>query len=492
MHTDKEPPDRGKEMLDWSNDVEMNYETNVASSSKKADEYTASGNVSHANNSNRPKTNSLSNTNEAQVSMESVPNNQLDNKNEDRYKELIKNKYRNSDPAPYFIFVEQNEKRLGRLFPIRVGHFLFSQKEFRDGIINIVPIGINRVKIVVSSYTVANKLVNHPILAKNNLRSYIPAYFTQKKGIIKLVDTMFDEKFLKENIQSGKQVLEVKRLFRKIKKEDGTVEYVKRQMILVTFLGSSIPNEIRINCCNFPVEPYIHPVITCFSCLRFGHISSQCKGKSRCSRCGENHNASECDADTLYCVHCGSNEHGSTNRKCPAFLKQYTIKKIMAAENITFKEAEFIAENPSYAKVSTNNRFSVLNNEENFPSLPNRDETKPFLSNKPMPKTGSTSTNNNKKRKASVSPSPPTPTSVSKAPKNISLSQPVTPNPYREEFLRYKESLFIQFTNHFDSLLKQIVPQNLYNHADIQNNISQFISTMKDNLDNHLAKNQSQ
>lgn len=101
---------------------------------------------------------------------------------QERYDELAKNKYRITDAAPYYVFVEHAGKNIGRLFPIRVGHFLYQDTEFRKGIKDIVSVGINRVKIVANTYSVANKLVDHPTLLKNGLRSYIPSYFTQKKG----------------------------------------------------------------------------------------------------------------------------------------------------------------------------------------------------------------------------------------------------------------------------------------------------------------------
>lgn len=213
-------------------------------------------------------------------------------KRQERFNDLAKNRYRITDPAPYYVYVEHTEKNVGRLFPIRVGHYLYEHEEFRSGITDIVPIGVNRVKIITKTCNIANKLVDHPSLSKNKLRSYIPTYYTQRKGVVKLVDTMFSNEYLWENIQCEQEIVEIKRLRRKfINRDTGKEELVDRQMIVITFLGSVIPDKIRINFCSFSVEPWVYPVVRCFQCLRFGHIAAQCKGKPRCSRCGlDGHN----------------------------------------------------------------------------------------------------------------------------------------------------------------------------------------------------------
>lgn len=482
----KDPPDRGKDLMDWSKDVEMGESlvSELQSSIVNTDE-SPTGENNSDNTDTRNVNDNGQKKHETNSSIQSVDN------NSERLKELLNNKYRITDPAPYCVYVEHSEQNLGRLFPIRVGHYLFSHSEFKKGIKDIVPVGINRVKVIANTYNVANRLVNHPLLTQHCLRAYIPTFFTQKKGIVKLVDTMFDEEYLKSNIQTNRRVLEVKRLFRKVVKSDGTVEYVKRQMILITFLGTSIPSSVRINFCSFPVEPYVHPVVSCFSCLRFGHRSTQCKGKPRCTRCGDNHNIDDCEAETPSCVHCGSKEHNSTYKKCPAFLRQYNIKKIMAAENITFKEAEFISDNPSYAKVTTHNRFALLDRDENFPELPKQNPT--TLLNKPRYNKVVNTTVINKRKTPPNSISPTSPSSSDKPPKRFAFTQAVTPNPYRDEYMKYKETFLCQISTQFGLFLKQVLPENIYDQEQFQNIMASFLNTIKNNVedkfDNNLPQN---
>uniref|UniRef100_A0A6P7GQD1 Uncharacterized protein LOC114340842 n=1 Tax=Diabrotica virgifera virgifera TaxID=50390 RepID=A0A6P7GQD1_DIAVI len=142
-------------------------------------------------------------------------------------------------------------------------------------------------------------------------------------------------------------------------------------MVILTFEGNIIPQYITLDLVRFQVEQYIYPVVQCLNCFKFGHTMRQCKATSiLCKNCGKDHEDNSSCSNPKYCLHCKTNEHTSLTKQCPAYQHQYNIKKIMAIENTTFKEAEFIAKNPSYAKITTHNQFEVLSNLNNFPQLP--------------------------------------------------------------------------------------------------------------------------
>lgn len=531
MNSEKLPPDRGppNNLMDFTLDVGTNSPDCVnpynidKGSSTSIENSNRTDNVSNINlslNTNPQK----SNDNDENTSLS-----EEHKKRQEFFDELAKNKYRITDPGPYFVYVEHSEKKVGRLFPIRVGHYLYQNEDLRNNVRDINSVGINRVKVVVNTYSVANKLVDHPTLLKYGLRSYIPTYFTQKKGVVKLVDTTFDVDYLRNNIHCEQEIVDIKRLQRKVvNKETGKEETVDRQMIQITFLGSTIPSKIRINFCIFPVEPWIHPVVKCFSCLRFGHVASQCKGKSRCSRCGaEGHNFENCLAESFYCIHCKSDSHHANSRKCPAFVRQQNIKKIMAVENVSFKEAEYIADNPSYAKIATYNRFSILNNEENFPSLPKQDDNisnNTFLLKKPKSNSfKSHPQNENSNKRKVISPSLEMPinakfdhyTQNPRAAKirQITVERPnrqtesrlehvrthvpfsehshphsvdMVPSHWEEDYMTFKRELLSRFTLHFESLIKKIIPEEIISHADTRDNINQFYTSLQSLLDVNL------
>lgn len=463
------------------------------------------------------------------------PDDNFIHKRQERFNELAKNKYRITDPAPYYVYVEHVDKNIGRLFPIRVGHFLYQHEEFRSGITDIVPIGVNRVKIIAKTFNIANKLIDHPVLIENKLRSYVPTFYTQKKGVVKLVDTMFNNEYLWNNIQSEQEIVEIKRLRRRtFNRETGKEEFVDRQTLVITFLGSVLPSKIRINFCTFPVEPWIYPVVKCFACLRFGHVADQCKGKLRCSRCGlEGHDHEKCSSESQFCIQCQSTDHHSNSRKCPAYVRQYNIKKVMAIENLSFKEAEYVADNPSYAKVATHNRFSILNNDENFPSLPKQDDNSavgPLFVRKPRVNYCRPSYQGvqQKKRKAPESPTSPNPSpegpstqsrvftnsQVAPSHQNSQFSRTHESNPSRQrlthsfsqrtnyrsqsqaqqnassysgnDYVSLRKEFFTQFSVHFDSLIKKILPPEVYGNVETRDTINQFYASFQSIFCNNL------
>lgn len=348
----------------------------------------------------------------------------------------LNNRYRFNDKGPFIVYIEHKEKNIGRLFPIRIGHFLRKDIRFKNNIVDMKSIGKNRVKIFCKNYETANTLIDHELIITNNLVAYIPTFFTQKKGIIKMVDTYFKEEYIKENIESNIKVLSVKRLKRKLFDETSKQNiFVDRQMVILTFLGNNIPDTVKINMVNFIVEPYIYPVVQCFNCLRYGHTNKMCKSARKCQRCGQENCTFDDCVNHQICLHCNSSEHSSMSRTCSVYIKQKNIKIIMANENISFKEAEVISNNPSYSKIVTNNRFSILANHENFPSLPvpnlkNQIHTNNFI-RKPIPKkqtvniTNETTKHSSKRRKHSTSPLQ-SPSIEKEHHKTLHLPQPIS------------------------------------------------------------------
>nr|CAH7718737.1 unnamed protein product [Callosobruchus chinensis] len=105
----------------------------------------------------------------------------------------------------------------------------------------------------------------------------------------------------------------------------------------------------------------------------------------------------------MFCIHCNSEEHPPVSKKCPVYNKQYQIKKIMAAENSSFKEAERIYDNPSCAKITTNNRYALLNNLDNFPELPSTANNNKIYVTKPkFRNTSIKQANPNKRKKTEI------------------------------------------------------------------------------------------
>jgi len=141
------------------------------------------------------------------------------------------------------------------------------------------------------------------------------------------------------------------------------VTYVKRIVVergtkptdtyILTFQSTEVPKTIKVGYLNVRVDIYIPNPLRCFNCQMYGHGTTHCKGKVRCSKCGEDHSSTVCTSEKPHCVHCKA-EHSASDRTCPRYVREKLISRIKHTENISFPEARRRVENsqPSYATVA--------------------------------------------------------------------------------------------------------------------------------------------
>lgn len=275
--------------------------------------------------------------------------------------------YENKDEGPFYVFIEsmsQVERGVGRMHPMTIGKTL--KKLFPTvEILKLIKNGINRIKIEVKSRSQANEIIQSETLKKENLKAYVPKFILFRQGIIRNVDTSLTVEDLLEEIKPlyslDMKVSTVRRFTRKITNTAGEAEYLPTGTIHVTFRGQVLPTHVSIYYVRCEVEKYIPKVTQCAKCLRFGHHDENCRGNFRCSICSEQHKDSECtkNISEAKCVHCQGPHSSRVNFKnpvCPEFIKQKSIKNLMATENITFIEAkEKIASNYSSLAARTKN-----------------------------------------------------------------------------------------------------------------------------------------
>lgn len=174
--------------------------------------------------------------------------------------------------------------------------------------------------------------------------AYIPSLLTEKKGVIRSVDTSYFETELLQIIKSDVVVKRVQRL-NKVTRNENEVVHTPRQVVIVTFKGVKIPQYVFINRVRCPVDVYIPSVVQCFGCLRFGHIATQCKSKKRCRKCAAEvvTDCAECD---VWCVFCRNNNHASTDKSCPEYGKQKESRKPCHTSTFLSKKQKLLLTTP--------------------------------------------------------------------------------------------------------------------------------------------------
>lgn len=254
-----------------------------------------------------------------------------------------------------------------------VGHILHKKLHIPN-ILKIQKVGINRVKVQLRDIKDANNLVQNDLLQQESLKAFIPNNLLIRKGVVRHVDTIFDDKYLLENFTSPVTIIEVQRIKRKIL-IDNEPALIPRQTVLVTFEGNYLPKYIYVNSVACAVEPYVQKVIQCYKCLKYAHVANQCRStKTLCINCGKiKEEGHLCvDPSDSYCIYCKTNGHKSISKTCPEYLNQQKIKEHMANSNTTYSEAKNDIDNSYANAVQTSNRFQILDevNETNFPPLP--------------------------------------------------------------------------------------------------------------------------
>ncbi|KAK9884202.1 hypothetical protein WA026_005155 [Henosepilachna vigintioctopunctata] len=297
---------------------------------------------------------------EPYLQSQSSNNTNIESTQETRKKSLIKS-YDLTDTGPFKIYIESKNENIGSLHPMSLGRILHkNDKSISDNVVDISKLGRNRICVEMRTALSANKTINAEFVKSMNLIAYIPQFLTKRVGVVRNVAVDITESDILEHLNSlsnnNFKVLEVKRMMRRVRNERNelTSDKVPLPIILITFKGQELPDKISIYRYKCSVEPYVQRVIQCFQCLRFGHISEQCRSKHRCKKCGGEHDVQNCEKVNPKCIHCSGNHLSTDNINCSEFLKQKRIKKIMAFENISYKEA-LTKESNSYASAVRSN-----------------------------------------------------------------------------------------------------------------------------------------
>lgn len=245
------------------------------------------------------------------------------------------NVFNENDTGPFNLFIDPLDiSKSIILHPMSLGKLIRDNAyELYKKITGIKKIGRNRFKIEMTDYNNANQLISQKFWSNNNLVCYIPNFCLFRQGIVRNVDCSLSEKDILENIISAQKVTSIKRI---ASKRSGQIKPMP--LVIITFRGQTLPNDIYLLGVHCYIEPYIQRIIQCFRCFKFGHTSFKCSQNQVCENCSsEGHSLNECQSEP-FCLHC-KNKHRATCLDCPELVRQKTLKKFMAVNNVSFKEA---------------------------------------------------------------------------------------------------------------------------------------------------------
>jgi len=304
--------------------------------------------------------------------------------------------------GPVMILVEciDLNKNLGNWHPLKAAKFFSTNF---NGITNIKPAGAKKIKISFDSILNGNLCLISDTLNEHGFTASIPSNLIYSFGIIKLDPDVSEDDF-RDGVQSSFSIVSFKRI--SIKK-DGNI--VPTRIVELKFLSPKLPQYISIYNMIFDVSPSIRSPVQCNRCLRYGHTQKFCRSDPRCGHCGgSKHSITECPSvhttDPI-CLFCKL-PHVATDRSCHEWSAQKDIKKIMATENLSYKDALDFKKNKyctsafKYSDIANSQppNSNILNpevplNEENFPIL---NESHHFFNSKKTKRTPLNMSNNYK------------------------------------------------------------------------------------------------
>ena len=166
------------------------------------------------------------------------------------------------------------------------------------------------------------------------------------RGVIYGVPVEMNDEEIKNELKSQK-VVEAKRMKKKTTPKKTTQEnpgtdqtkYIPLRCVILSFDRKSLPEVVTMCYQSFQVKQYIPPVIRCYRCQNFGHNITQCRGNTRCVRCGGKHSFQECEQkDSPKCMRCGGN-HSAAYAGCTEAKKAKQIQKIKIEQNLSYAQA---------------------------------------------------------------------------------------------------------------------------------------------------------
>lgn len=210
-----------------------------------------------------------------------------------------------------------------------IGRLLYADS--KNDILELKKIGHSKINIRLKTGEAANKLISSQIFKEKKYNVYIPLYRVARKGIIRGVPLDLTEGEILKGLEAKSVIISIQRLNRRKREisvsthnnESASGNLIPSQTVLITFRGQSLPEYLFLYMMRYTISPFVSKTSLCFSCFRFRHISSQCKGHARCLLCGNKKHADEESCPSKdgppVCINCGR-PHKASSFDCPEYL----------------------------------------------------------------------------------------------------------------------------------------------------------------------------
>lgn len=190
--------------------------------------------------------------------------------------------------------------------------------------------------------------------AAHPVSPFIPAHLACSKGLVRGVDTSLTPADVLD-LFSVAGVISVYRCTR-------TIDNIKSptESVIVTFLGTVRPSEIKAWPLIYKVEPLSPKPLQCLKCWRYGHSVRGCRSVLRCRLCGENHDSRECSSEKERCCLCNG-AHPADSADCAAKERELAILDIVERKRCSRREAvaEMQERSKGYASVAARNTTAM-------------------------------------------------------------------------------------------------------------------------------------
>nr|XP_055046932.1 uncharacterized protein LOC129432503 [Misgurnus anguillicaudatus] len=193
-------------------------------------------------------------------------------------------------------------------------------------------LGQGRVLIIVKDVAQRNRLLKLKDLNGEKISAREIGINSNVKGVIVGIPLDITMEEIKENVRGGK-VINARRLFQN--KEGQRQESLS---ILLTFEGK-IPEKVQLGYLSYTVREFIPKPLRCFKCQRIGHVAAVCRGKVRCSRCGDEHEYDKCPENAVIkCCNCGG-PHSAAYGGCKVQMEAREVQKYKVGNKVSYAEA---------------------------------------------------------------------------------------------------------------------------------------------------------